>query len=139
MKTDIYEKINCARIGKTLILIVSVLFPFLNVFSQYSSNYQYTLLPPKVINELIGASSGDRAMLHIINLAGYNRPRTDNEFLGYPLETDYLLEKLKEYGLEKKHGVGLRDRYGKSAPEYQKLLTLKIYPPCSLKVLKTQM
>ena len=40
-------------------------------------------------------------MLHIHNLAGYNRPRTDKEFREFPAETNYLTDKLKEYGLEK--------------------------------------
>lgn len=77
--------------------------------SQYPANYQYTLLPSKVIDELIGASSGDLAMLHIYRLAGYNRPRTDKEFREFPAETNYLTEKLKEYGLE---GIKI-EKFGK--------------------------
>ena len=39
-------------------------------------------------------------MLHINELAGYNRPRTDNEYRDFPDESKYVMEKLKQYGLD---------------------------------------
>jgi aminopeptidase YwaD len=81
-----------------LILIIDISLST-KLQSQYPANYQYTLLPSKVVDEVIGASSGDLAMQHIFNLAGYNRPRTDSEYTNFPEETNYVMEKLREYGI----------------------------------------
>lgn len=67
--------------------------------AQYPVNYQYTLLPPKIIDEIIGAASGDRAMLHINEMAAYSRPRTDSEYHDFPREIHYVAGKLREYGI----------------------------------------
>ena len=81
-----------------LVIVIALIPPRLN--SQYPANYQYTLIPSRITNEIINASSGDLAMQHIYKLAGYNRPRNDNEYIGYPGETTYLIGKLKEYGIK---------------------------------------
>jgi len=86
------------RIFFSLLLILIVNLRYL--YSQYPANYQYTLLPTKIIDELIGASSGDLAMLHINEMAAYSRPRTDEEFKDAPMEIRYITGKLREYGIE---------------------------------------
>lgn len=68
-------------------------------YCQYPANYQYTLLPEKLTEEIIGASSGDLAMKHIHGLAPYTRPRRDSEFPAGMGESSYIIEKLKEYGI----------------------------------------
>ena len=86
---------------KIIIIFLSVITSFsTKLQSQYPVNYQYTLLPSKVIDEIIVASSGDLAMHHIIELAGYNRPRRDDEFKDLPDESKYMIEKLRQYGLD---------------------------------------
>jgi aminopeptidase YwaD len=70
-------------------------------YSQYPVNYQYTLLAPATIDEIIGASSGDLALHHIINLAPYPQPRQESEFPDNFRESNYILSKLKEYGIKK--------------------------------------
>mgnify|MGYP000162138247 CR=1 FL=1 len=68
--------------------------------SQYPVNYQYTLLPAGIVDELIAASSGELAWRHIAELAPYTQPRYDHEFSGNLRESDYIVDKLKEYGLD---------------------------------------
>jgi aminopeptidase YwaD len=82
------------------LIIVSVIAGSITVNSQYPVNYQYTLLPLKQIDEIIGASSGDLAMNHINELAGYNRPRSDEEFRSYPAESKYVMQVLRQNGLD---------------------------------------
>jgi hypothetical protein len=59
-----------------------------------------TLLPGNIIDELIGESSGERAMNHIYEMAAYIHDRPASEYSGYFFETQYVFDKLKEYGLE---------------------------------------
>jgi len=83
------------------ILFLAFSFTFLlNLPAQYPVNYQYTLLPENVIDEILNVSSGELAWRHIVELAPYTRPRYDSEFRGNLKETDYVLSKLKEYGLD---------------------------------------
>jgi aminopeptidase YwaD len=88
------------RMRISLFFLITIISLSARLYSQYPVNYQYTLLPPKVIDDIIGASSGDLAMLHINELAGYNRPRYNEEYSDFPNETKYVIEKLKEYGLD---------------------------------------
>ena len=110
MKTKSYKSQSFFRFVRRCLIIVVMISGEINLFSQYPVNYQYTLLPSKTIDEILGASSGDLAMKHIIELAGYDRPRTDSEYSEFPLETNYIIEKLKEYGLD---NVRV-DKFGKS-------------------------
>jgi aminopeptidase YwaD len=87
-------------IKKFFFLTVPCLFIFPGpLLSQYPVNYQYTLLPSKIMDELIGAASGDRAMLHINEMAAYSRPRTDSEYQDFPEEINYVAGKIREYGI----------------------------------------
>lgn len=58
------------------------------------------LLPAKTVNELIGEASGERAMNHIYEMAAYIHDRPASEYSGYFFETQYILDRMKEYGLE---------------------------------------
>jgi aminopeptidase YwaD len=101
MKTEI--KISMSQRRNIIIyflILIGISLISVNLQSQYPVNYQYTLLPSKITDEIIGASSGDLAMLHIFELAGFNRPRSDEEFRDYPLESKYIMSKLNEYGLD---------------------------------------
>jgi aminopeptidase YwaD len=99
MLTEMSKQMSIKK-SALLTLIAGILITLCqSLYAQYPPNYQYTLLPSKVIDELIGAASGDLAMSHIIRLAGYNRPRNDNEYTEFPRETHYIIDKLKEYGI----------------------------------------
>lgn len=69
------------------------------VNSQFAWYYQWGLLPDNVIDYFIGESSGERAYNHIIELSEYNRQRKASEFSGTLMESQYVVDKLKEYGL----------------------------------------
>jgi len=107
-----------------------------NIKSQYPVNYQYTLLPPEIIDELIAASSGELAWHHIVMLAPYTQPRYDHEFRGNLRESDYIIGKLKEYGLEfslDRVGKtttwrGLKGTLMEISPGYQKLADFQEVP-----------
>ncbi len=76
-----------------------VLFFSGTVNSQFAWYYQWGLLPDNVIDYFIGESSGERAYNHIIELSEYNRQRKASEFSGTLMESQYVVDKLKEYGL----------------------------------------
>ena len=59
-----------------------------------------TLLPSKITDEFIGEASGERAMNHIIEMAAYIHDRPASEYSGYFFETQYIFDRMKEYGLE---------------------------------------
>jgi aminopeptidase YwaD len=101
MKRKIYRSKSLTdTIRIFFFIMVTITMVSAKLHSQYPVNYQYTLLPSRITDEIIGASSGDLAMLHIIKLAGYNRPRTDEEYRNFPEETNYVIEKLKQYGID---------------------------------------
>jgi hypothetical protein len=58
------------------------------------------LLPERIIDEFIGEASGERAMNHITVMGGFIHDRPASEYSGYFFETDYVYNKLKDYGLE---------------------------------------
>ena len=61
--------------------------------------HQWTLLPESLMNEIIGEASGEMAMNHMIELAGYNRGRSAEEFKGNFYESEYMLTQLKQMGM----------------------------------------
>jgi aminopeptidase YwaD len=82
----------------TLIAITTLVF---FSYGSYGQNSELrTLLPGKIIDELIGEASGEKAMNHIIEMAAYIHDRPASEYSGYFYETAYVMAKLKEYGLE---------------------------------------
>jgi aminopeptidase YwaD len=66
-----------------------------------------TLLPGNIIDEMIGEASGERAMNHIIEMAAYIHDRPASEYSGDFYETEYIMNKLREYGIE----VATLDKY----------------------------
>lgn len=67
---------------------------------QAQNSQPRTLLTGKVIDELIGEASGEKAMNHIIEMAAYIHDRPSTEYTGDFFETEYIMKKLKEYGFE---------------------------------------
>ena len=86
------------RVCRYVVLIIVLMFPG-TVNSQYAWYYQWGLLPDNIIDYFIGESSGERAYNHIFELSGYNRRRDTTEFTGVLMESRYVVDKLKEYGL----------------------------------------
>lgn len=68
--------------------------------AQFTPFYQYTLLPKDQMDEIIGEMSGETALHHAIEMVGYQRNRPATEYgEGTFRESNYVLGKLKEYGL----------------------------------------
>jgi aminopeptidase YwaD len=62
--------------------------------------YQWGMLPDNIIDYFIAESSGERAYYHIIELSEYNRVRTHQEFQDTLMESRYVADNLKRYGLK---------------------------------------
>jgi hypothetical protein len=86
------------NIKKFTTAVAVALCLFLTTYGQNS--IPRTLLPDKLTDEFIGEASGERAMNHIIEMAGYIHDRPATEYSGYFFETQYILDRMKEYGLE---------------------------------------
>ena len=69
-----------------------------------------TLLPLSLLQEIINEASGDLALQNEIFIAGVNRNRLPEEYAKGYFETDFLLKKLKEYGLTDARIIDLSTR-----------------------------
>jgi aminopeptidase YwaD len=84
---------------KRISVVLTTLFLFCaGIYGQNS--VPRTLLPEKVTDEFIGEASGERAMNHIIEMAAYIHDRPASEYSGNFFETQYMFDRMKEYGLE---------------------------------------
>ncbi|WP_167604752.1 M28 family peptidase [Maribellus sediminis] len=85
---------------KNLLLLLLFLLCVPSSFAQYTPFYQWTLLPPAVMDEIIGESSGETAINHVIEMVGYQRNRPASEYGSADFrEGKYVLDKLNEYGI----------------------------------------
>jgi len=86
---------------KLCTLLFFIFFSVLSSFAQYTPFYQYTLLPKNQMDEIIGETSGETALNHVIEMVGYQRNRPASEYgKSYFREGKYVLDKLNEYGIE---------------------------------------
>ncbi len=60
---------------------------------------QWTFLPNAIMSEIVGESSGENAFHMIMETGGYDRDRGAEEFGSLFHETQFYLDKAKEYGL----------------------------------------
>jgi aminopeptidase YwaD len=86
------------KIKRFAVAVSAALFLILTTYSQNST--PRTLLPENIIDEFIGEASGERAMNHIYEMAAYIHDRPAAEYSGYFFETQYILDRMNEYGLE---------------------------------------
>jgi len=61
---------------------------------------QWTLLPKAAMSEIVGETSGETAWHAIMETGGYDRDRSTEEFATNFRETQFYLDKAKEYGLK---------------------------------------
>ena len=86
---------------KSLFLIVLGLVMIVSISNaQFNPIRQWTLLNQDLLDEIIGEASGETAFNHIIEMGAYNHNRTGKEFQTTFWESEYVLGKMKEYGLE---------------------------------------
>ena len=82
-------------------LTVSFAITLFVIFTMYGQNsIPRTLLPGNIVDEFIGEASGERAMNHIYEMAAYIHDRPASEYSGYFFETQYVMDKMKEYALD---------------------------------------
>jgi len=67
--------------------------------AQMTPWYQWTLLPPEIMDEIIGEASGETAYNTIMETGGYNKDRLAPEYEGTYYETQYIYDQLLLYGL----------------------------------------
>ncbi|UCG86732.1 MAG: M28 family peptidase, partial [Gemmatimonadota bacterium] len=82
--------------------MLAIAFAFLggtDGFAQMTPWYQWTLLPPEIMDEIIGETSGETAWNTIMETGGYNRDRVAAEYAGTFYEAQYIYDQLQYYGL----------------------------------------
>ncbi|MDZ7737574.1 MAG: DUF4910 domain-containing protein [Bacteroidales bacterium] len=85
--------------NKSIISCLILSMSFLFTAQAQNSTYR-SLLPENIMDMIIGEASGETAMNHIIEMGAYNHNRPASEYSGNFFETDYVISKLNEYGLE---------------------------------------
>lgn len=74
---------------------------FLGVRAQnYTNPFNHLLLDERTYDLIVGESSGDRAYNNILDIAPYERNRSHQEYQDHFFESEYVMAKLKEYGIK---------------------------------------
>ena len=84
---------------KIMTLAATVLFAPVSVPAQLTPWFQWTFLPSSQMDQIIGETSGETALGHVMVMGGTPRNRAAAEFAGTFMEAQYVLDRLKEYGL----------------------------------------
>jgi aminopeptidase YwaD len=85
---------------KRLVLLTSaILVAALAAAAQMTPWLQWTFLPQARMDEIIGEASGETATNHVMAMCGFPRDRRSAEYAGTFAEAQYVLDRLKEYGL----------------------------------------
>jgi len=87
------------KIFKCSLVISTFLFASLTAAGQTTPWFQWTFLPQNQMDLIIGEASGETAFSHIVVLGGTPRNRKPSEYAGTFMETQYILDLLKEYSL----------------------------------------
>jgi hypothetical protein len=102
-----FRSLNCGTTNlnwnamKKITLLIAIVFAscLFNVATAQNSTLKF-LLPERMLDEFIGRASGETALNHIIEMGAYIHDRPTTEYTDMLFESDYVLGKLKEYGLE---------------------------------------
>jgi aminopeptidase YwaD len=84
---------------KCMILLATLLLAAGRLSAQMTPWLQWTFLPEKTMNEIIGETSGENAWHFIMETGGYDKDRPASEYGSVFYETKYFFEKMKEYNL----------------------------------------
>ncbi len=96
------------KIAATMLAILSI-----GSFAQFVPHYQWTLLDKKLMDQIIGEASGETALASDIEMGGYTRNRQSKEYQTVLWESQFVMDKLKEYGIEAK-----LERFGDMKPTW---------------------
>ena len=99
---------------KLIILTLGVIVVLSIGFGQQEKQVPETLLPFSLLQEIINEVSGDLALQNEILLTGVNRNITPEEYVKGHFETKFILEKLKEYGINDAEIIELPKREEKT-------------------------
>ncbi len=81
---------------------------FLVLFSAVSNSQDMriipeTIMPKKMVNDIVNEISGTLVYNHIIEIAGYNHNRKQEEYQGLYFESEYIIKRAEEYGFSDVH------------------------------------
>ncbi|HEX2694115.1 MAG TPA: hypothetical protein VHP61_00055, partial [Acidobacteriota bacterium] len=118
-----------------IFFIVLALSPFRTGHCQGNAQWPEDLL--KILAEEV---MGEEAFKHVVALAGWPRIRSEDEYTGTFFEAKYILDKAREYGLEKAQIEYFPSEYPNWAPvaaelwlvepQSQKITSLDLVPLC---------
>ncbi len=108
--------------------------------SQTIYDLQETIISPQMINNIVNEISGTLPYNHMIEMAGYNRDRKKEEYEGLYWESEYIVNKAKEYGFSDAHIEHFPQDYEQwdaevgelwlVEPEERLLISCRDVPPC---------
>ena len=83
-----------------MILLATVWVVSVTVSSQINTSKQWVMMPEKTYDYIVGEASGERALRSVMDMASYERNRTEAEYSGTLHEIGYIMKMLNEYGLD---------------------------------------
>lgn len=96
---------------KTLAVALGLIVALGIVFAQaFRPSGPDAIVPLSLLRAIINEASGDVALQNEIILTGVNRNRLPEEYAGKYFETDFILRKLKEYGIDQSEIIDLPTR-----------------------------
>ena len=81
------------------LLVAAFLLSASTVYAQMTPWFQWTFLPERAMNEIIGETSGENAWHMIMETGGYDKDRPASEYESVFYETKYYFDKMKGYNL----------------------------------------
>lgn len=84
---------------KCLIALAALVLTVSRLSAQMTPWLQWTFLPERTMNEIIGETSGENAWHVIMETGGYDKDRPASEYASVFYETKFFFEKMKEYNL----------------------------------------
>ena len=84
---------------KCLIVLAASVLTVSRLSAQMTPWLQWTFLPERAMNEIIGETSGENAWHVIMETGGYDKDRPASEYESVFYETKFFFEKMKEYNL----------------------------------------
>ena len=81
------------------LLALSALLYVIPASAQMTPWLQWTFLPQARMDEIVGEASGETAVNHVMAMCGFPRNRPSSEYAGTLAEAQYVLDRLKDYGL----------------------------------------
>jgi len=85
---------------KKTVLLLTILTTATTLMAQMNTAKQWVMMSEKTYDYIVGEASGERALRSIMDMASYERNRTDAEYKVTLHEINYIMKMLKEYGLD---------------------------------------